>query len=215
MGVYCSATLSLTSALDEGGWLTPRPGQFIPRKETRYALYRGPGGPQSRSGRMRKISPPPGFLVYSPLLCLYFIRTSFFVSIVLHFTSCLYLQHKTQTSMPPTGFFFILVLSLHFIRICSFVLIVLALPLVLYSTTQTSMPPTGFETATPASERPQTYTLDRVATGICKITFISFHYRTLFLFRSPDRPARCKSLYQLRHPGPLLTPYAVCMSCAH
>jgi hypothetical protein len=25
----CSCTLSLTSALDEGGWLTPRPGRFI------------------------------------------------------------------------------------------------------------------------------------------------------------------------------------------
>ena len=28
------------------------------------------------------------------------------------------------------------------------------------------MPPTGFELATPASERPQTHALDRVATGI-------------------------------------------------
>jgi hypothetical protein len=28
---------------------------------TRYPLYRRLGGPQSRSGRVRKISPPPGF----------------------------------------------------------------------------------------------------------------------------------------------------------
>ena len=33
-------------------------------------------------------------------------------------------------------------------------------------TTQTSMSPAGFEPAIPAGERPQTYALDRVATGI-------------------------------------------------
>ena len=53
----CSSTLSLTSALHEGGWSAPRPGRFTPGKETRYPFYRGPGG----SGRMRKISHPPGF----------------------------------------------------------------------------------------------------------------------------------------------------------
>ena len=30
---------------------------------------------------------------------------------------------------------------------------------------QTSMPPVGFEPTAPAGERPQTYALDRVATG--------------------------------------------------
>jgi hypothetical protein len=30
-------------------------------KKTRYPLCRRLGGPQSRSGRVRKISPPPGF----------------------------------------------------------------------------------------------------------------------------------------------------------
>jgi hypothetical protein len=33
----------------------------LPLGETRYSLYRRLGGPQSRSGRLRKISPPPGF----------------------------------------------------------------------------------------------------------------------------------------------------------
>jgi hypothetical protein len=33
----------------------------LPPGETRYRLYRRLGGPQSRSGRVRKISPPPGF----------------------------------------------------------------------------------------------------------------------------------------------------------
>ena len=54
-----SSTLSLTSALDVGGWSTPRPGRFTTAKETRYPLYRRLGGPQERSGEVRKISPPP------------------------------------------------------------------------------------------------------------------------------------------------------------
>ena len=54
-------TLSLTSALDEGGWSTPRLGRFTPGKETRYPLYRRLVGPQGRSVRVLKISPPPGF----------------------------------------------------------------------------------------------------------------------------------------------------------
>ena len=29
--------------------------------KTRYTLYRRLGGPQGRSGQVRKISPPPGF----------------------------------------------------------------------------------------------------------------------------------------------------------
>ena len=44
-----------------GGWSTPRPGRFTPGKDTRFPLYRRLGGPQGRSGRVRKISLPPGF----------------------------------------------------------------------------------------------------------------------------------------------------------
>jgi len=33
----------------------------LPAGKTRYPLYRRLGGPQGRSGRLRKISPPPGF----------------------------------------------------------------------------------------------------------------------------------------------------------
>jgi hypothetical protein len=55
-----SSTLSLTPALDGGGWSTPRPGRFTPRKDTRCPLYRRLCGPQGRSGRVRKISPPTG-----------------------------------------------------------------------------------------------------------------------------------------------------------
>jgi hypothetical protein len=56
-----SSALSLTSALDWGGWIRPCHGHFTPGKETRYALYGRLGGPQGRPGRARKISPPPGF----------------------------------------------------------------------------------------------------------------------------------------------------------
>ena len=35
-----SSTLSLTSALDGSGWLTPRPGRFTPGKEMWYPLCR-------------------------------------------------------------------------------------------------------------------------------------------------------------------------------
>jgi hypothetical protein len=33
----------------------------LPPGKTRYPLYRGLGGPQGRSGRVQKISPPPEF----------------------------------------------------------------------------------------------------------------------------------------------------------
>ena len=33
----------------------------LPPGKTRYLLYRRLGGPQGRSGQVRKISPPPGF----------------------------------------------------------------------------------------------------------------------------------------------------------
>jgi hypothetical protein len=38
-----------------------RPRPLYPTRKTRYPLYRRLGGPQGRSGRVRKISPPPGF----------------------------------------------------------------------------------------------------------------------------------------------------------
>jgi hypothetical protein len=56
-----SSTLSSTSKLDAVGWSTPRPDRFTPQGKTRYPLYRNLVGPQGRFGRVRKISPPPGF----------------------------------------------------------------------------------------------------------------------------------------------------------
>jgi hypothetical protein len=56
-----TSNLPLISALDGGGWSTPRPGRFTHRKEIRYPFYRRLGRPQGRSGRLWKISPLPGF----------------------------------------------------------------------------------------------------------------------------------------------------------
>ena len=58
-GSRCIA-LSLTSALDGVGGQVRAPADFPPGK-TRYALYTGLGGPQGRSGHVRKFSPPQEF----------------------------------------------------------------------------------------------------------------------------------------------------------
>ena len=55
-----SSTLSLTSALNGVGGQRHAPAALSPGK-TRYPLYRRLGGPQGRSGQVRKISPPPEF----------------------------------------------------------------------------------------------------------------------------------------------------------
>ena len=55
-----SSTLPSTSALDGVGG--QRHAQAaLPSGKTRYPFYRRFCGPQGRSGRVRKISPPPGF----------------------------------------------------------------------------------------------------------------------------------------------------------
>jgi len=55
-----SSTLSLTSVLD-GVDVQRHVQAALPPGKTRYPLYRRLGGPHSRSGQVRKISPPPGF----------------------------------------------------------------------------------------------------------------------------------------------------------
>jgi hypothetical protein len=51
-------TLSLASALDGGGWPRPRPGRFIPGKETQYPLIGSWVGHRAERGISR---PLPGF----------------------------------------------------------------------------------------------------------------------------------------------------------
>jgi len=54
-----TARSSVAIPTDEGS--ASRPGRSLPPGKTRYSLYRKLGGFQDRSGRVRKISPPPGF----------------------------------------------------------------------------------------------------------------------------------------------------------
>ena len=56
-----SSTLFLTSVLEGGEGSPSHPGRTLPPGKTRYAFYRRLGGPQGRSGQVRKISPQPGF----------------------------------------------------------------------------------------------------------------------------------------------------------
>jgi hypothetical protein len=51
----------MTSALEGGEWLAARPSRTLPQGKSRYPLHRRMGGPQGRSGQVRKISPTPGF----------------------------------------------------------------------------------------------------------------------------------------------------------
>ena len=53
-----SSTLSLTSTLDGVGCQRHAP-TVLPLGKIQYQFYRRVGGPQDRSGRARKISPPP------------------------------------------------------------------------------------------------------------------------------------------------------------
>ena len=52
----------MTTALEGGERSASRPGRTLPPGKTRYPLYRRLGGPQGRSGQVRKISPPSGIL---------------------------------------------------------------------------------------------------------------------------------------------------------
>jgi hypothetical protein len=53
-----------TSALEGVEGSASRPGSFLPPGKTRYPLYRRQGGPQGRTGQVRKILPPPGFFFF-------------------------------------------------------------------------------------------------------------------------------------------------------
>jgi len=55
------ALIFLDHGTRTGEWSASRPGRSLPPGKTRYPLYRRLGGPQGRSGQVRKISPPPGF----------------------------------------------------------------------------------------------------------------------------------------------------------
>ena len=54
-------TLPLTSAIEGGGWLTPRPGRFNRGKEIRYPFHSNFCWLRIRSERVGKILSPLGF----------------------------------------------------------------------------------------------------------------------------------------------------------
>ena len=54
------ALLFLDHRTRRGEGSASRPGGSLPSGKTRYSLYRRLGGPQGRSGQVRKISPPTG-----------------------------------------------------------------------------------------------------------------------------------------------------------
>jgi hypothetical protein len=68
----------------------------LPPRNTQYPLYRRLGGPQGGSGRVRKISPPPGFhpRVVQPLYCILYPRnpTKLNARSILHF--CIFTRLK-------------------------------------------------------------------------------------------------------------------------
>ena len=51
----------MTTALEGSEGSASRPSRSLSPGKTRYPLYRRLGGPQDRSGQVRKISPPPGY----------------------------------------------------------------------------------------------------------------------------------------------------------
>jgi len=51
----------MTTALEGGEGSASRPGRSLPLGKTQYPLYRRLGGPQGRSGQVRKILTLPGF----------------------------------------------------------------------------------------------------------------------------------------------------------
>jgi len=51
----------MTTELEGGEGSASRPGRFLHPGKTRYPMYRKLGGPQSRSGQVREISPPSEF----------------------------------------------------------------------------------------------------------------------------------------------------------
>jgi len=58
---FNSGFKGLTSALDGGGWSAPFPGRFYPRESYPVPIVQESGWAPGRSGRVRIISPPPGF----------------------------------------------------------------------------------------------------------------------------------------------------------
>ena len=83
----------MAAVLEGGEWSAARPGRTLPPGKTRYPLYGRLGGPQGRSGQVRKISPPPpGFhpRTFQPVVFTY----------IYEITLLLLRKHKKGKSVP-------------------------------------------------------------------------------------------------------------------
>ena len=94
-------------------------------------------------------------------------------------SQCNFVYHKSHMGWPGICFSFPFYPLIHFVPLNpSLLLHVTYIPYYCpytSNTTQTSMPPAGFEPTVPASERPQTYALDRAASGLCNNNSIQFN----------------------------------------
>ena len=60
----------MTTSLEGSDGSASRPGRSLPPGKTRYPLYRRLGGPQGRSGQVRKISSPTGIRSLDSPVCI-------------------------------------------------------------------------------------------------------------------------------------------------
>jgi hypothetical protein len=113
----------------------------LPPVRTRYPLYRRLSWPQGRSGRVRKISPQPGSDLRTAKAV-----ASRYIILYRCYMFRRHLRHTHEASTSNSYHFTLFVIRFVNGRLC--------------------MPSWGFEPAITAIEWPQTYALDRGATGI-------------------------------------------------
>jgi len=96
----------MTTVLEGGEGSGSRPDRSLPPGKTRYLLYRSLGGPQGRSGQVRKISPPTGIRSPDcPARSQSLYRLRYPAHIPLRFTLLLFhLRLGLQYSRFPSGF---------------------------------------------------------------------------------------------------------------
>ena len=100
----------MTTALEGGEGSESLPGRSLPPGKTRYPFYRRVGGPQDRSGQVRKISPPTGirspdrparsqslyrlsYPAHSQCMYTSLIRTNYWIGVVAPTSVCLNTMH--------------------------------------------------------------------------------------------------------------------------
>jgi len=108
----------MTTALEGGEGSTSCPGRSLPPGKTRYLLYRRLGGPQGRSGQVRKISPPPVFDpgTVQPVSSRYATRSTLLVVALQYFTLTLaYILHLIHESLKKYLSNLLKILSLSYI----------------------------------------------------------------------------------------------------